>query len=62
MNAPRLPADHADRVLELEEQLESAVNSLMDNAVTAGWSVDEAQAAVRNIAGVFAERHSGADS
>jgi len=56
MNAPRLPVGHADRTLELEEHIESTLNALMEDVVSAGWTVDEAQAAVRNIADIFKAR------
>lgn len=57
MKPPRLPVEHPDRLLELEEHLESTLNFLMDDAVAAGWEVDEAQKAVRSIADIFRARH-----
>ena len=42
------------RVAELAFSL---ANFLMDDAVAAGWEVDEAQKAVRSIADIFRARH-----
>jgi hypothetical protein len=57
MKPPRLAPTHPDRILDLEAHIESTLNFLMDDCVRAGWEVDEARQAVRNIADLFKARH-----
>lgn len=50
MNRPRLPADHPDRILDLEQEMESHLVALMDRARDLGWHQEEIAAAVMSLA------------
>jgi hypothetical protein len=50
MNRPRLPANHPDRILELEQEMESHLAALMDRARDLGWHQEEIAAAVMSLA------------
>lgn len=50
MNRPRLPADHPDRIIDLEQEMESHLVALMDRAREAGWNQEEVAAAVTSLA------------
>lgn len=45
-----LPADHPDRILDLEEEMESHLVALMDRAREAGWHQEEVVEAVMSLA------------
>jgi hypothetical protein len=50
MKPPRLPTDHPDRVIELEQEMESHLVALMDRARDLGWHQEEVMAAVVGLA------------
>lgn len=56
MKSPRLPPDHPDRVIELEQEMESHLVALMDRAKDAGWDQEEIAKAVINLAVNYVHR------
>lgn len=50
MKSHRLAANHPDRILDLEQELESHLVALMDRARDLGWHQEEICAAVIGLA------------
>jgi hypothetical protein len=50
MKSPRLSPDHADHILELEEEMERHLVALMDRATDLGWHQEDVAAAVMSLA------------
>lgn len=50
MKPPRFTADHPDRFLECEEEIEDGVIALVGAAEAAGWGGPEALAAIVSVA------------
>jgi hypothetical protein len=50
MRPPRLPANHPDYVIDLEEQMEAQLVALMDLASDRGWDQATVAAAVASLA------------
>jgi len=50
MKPPRLATNHPDRILDLEQEMESHLVALMDRAREAGWHQEDVAAAVTNLA------------
>lgn len=56
MKPPRLPPEHPDRIIELEEMLDRPMAEHMEAALTAGWDVWEIDLAVRSLVEHFVKR------
>lgn len=50
ISGPRIPFEHPDRFLSCQEEIDAAVREIIHAAVLAGWTEQEASAALVEVA------------
>ena len=55
IKAPKQDGDYADRFLDCQEAIENKIQQVMEDAIRAGWTREEAAAALVEVADLVME-------